>query len=251
MLVRLQKIIAERGYCSRRKAEELIASGKVKVNGKTIDTLGEKFEEDVHIVIDGKEVKANDNQELVYVVVNKPLGFISTAHDDRGRKEVTRLVPSSLGRLYPVGRLDINTSGLIILTNDGDFANLVTHPSSNFEKTYRVRTDGKLSSEEIFKLTHGVMLEDGLTAPAKLKEVMIDDTSTVFDLTIHEGRNRQVRRMVEAVNHKTISLKRIQIGPIKLDNLKEGSYRYIDKAVISSIKRQCLINRKNNTYIKK
>ncbi len=250
MLVRLQKIIADRGFCSRRKAEEFISDSKVKVDGHIVTELGQKYEEDtVEIEIAGTKIKPN-NSKHKYYLVNKPIGFICTAQDDRGRKEVTRLIPPSEGRLFPVGRLDINTSGAIILTDDGDFANLVMHPSSSFEKTYEVVINGVLSSKEKVMLERGVMLDDGLTAPAKVTEFLITPERSTFEITIHEGRNRQVRRMVQAVNHDVIALRRTRIGPLKLGNLVLGGYVSIPSTTIESIKKTCRFNKSHNSYKK-
>ncbi len=251
-LVRLQKIIADRGYCSRRKAEECILNKQVYVDGNLIDSLGQKFDEDsVYIKINDVILPPKITSKYVYLALNKPIGVISTSSDDRNRKTVVSLIPKEYGRLFTIGRLDINTSGLIILTNDGEFANLVSHPSSSLGKTYLVTIDGFLLSNQKKSLENGIYLEDGLTSPAQVKLVEINKEKTIFELTIHEGRNRQVRRMVEAINHVTLALKRIKIGPIELGKLKSGEYREIDISLIEKIKSLCKENKANNTYKKK
>jgi 23S rRNA pseudouridine2605 synthase len=252
MLVRLQKIISNRGYCSRRKAEDLMQKGLVLVDGKPVTELGSKFEEDtVLVTVEGKELKPREKTAgYHYILVNKPLGFITTMSDDQGRKTVDLLVPPEYGRLYPVGRLDINSSGALIMTDDGDFANLVTHPSSNFPKTYRVFIDGIFHPEERKKLEEGIMLDDGMTAPAQIKVFAIGEDKSGFEITIHEGKKREVRRMVEALGHVTLSLTRTRLGPISLGDLPRGAYRDIPLATVEEIEKTCLYNREHNTYVK-
>lgn len=251
-LVRLQKIIADRGYCSRRKAEELILENKVYVDNKLVNTLGEKFEEDECVIkIENTILNPIKSKQFSYLLLNKPVGVITTMSDDRNRKTVADLIPPKFGRVFPVGRLDINTSGLIIMTNDGEFANLVTHPSSSFTKTYLVLIDGTLSTQEKEKLEKGVLLEDGMTAPSKVTIKKVDLEKTIFEIEIHEGRNRQVRRMVEAINHQTLALRRVKIGPINIGELKVGAFRELDEDIINQIKTTCRYNKAHNTYIKR
>lgn len=249
--VRLQKIIADRGYCSRRKAEELILNNKVYVDGKLVNELGQKFDETKVIInINGEELKPLITKKFVYLLLNKPIGVITTSSDDRNRKTVLDLIPPRYGRVFPVGRLDINTSGALILTNDGEFANLVMHPSSSLGKTYLVCIDGILKEEEKKKLENGILLEDGMTAPSKVKIRSISLEKSIFSIEIHEGRNRQIRRMVEAISHKTIALRRIKIGNIELGDLAKGAFIEIEEDKINQIKKLCLENKKNNTYKK-
>lgn len=251
MLVRLQKIIADRGYCSRRKAEEYITNKLVKIKGIVVDELGAKFDEDkVVIEIDGHLLKPVLDAEKYYFLVNKPLGFVTSLKDDRGRKTVDMLVPSRYGRLFPVGRLDINTSGALIMTNDGDFANLVMHPSSQFNKTYLVVIRGIFTLTDKTRLEKGIMLEDGLTAPAKVKVVSSKISTSSVLITIHEGKNREVRRMMEALNHGIISLSRRKIGGLSVAKLKTGQYAKIPVSIIDKIKETCTYNRDHNTYKK-
>lgn len=251
-LVRLQKIIADRGYCSRRKAEEYIQENKVYVDDKLVNTLGEKFDEDTCVIkINGVLLKPSKKDKYTYLLLNKPVGVITTMSDDRNRKTVADLIPPRYGRLFPVGRLDINTSGIIFMTDDGDFANLVTHPSSSFTKTYLVLIDGQLTLQEKAKLENGVLLEDGMTAPAKVSLKKMDVDKTIFEIQIHEGRNRQVRRMVEAINHNTLALRRIKIGPVSIGDLQVGAFKELDTSIIDQIKQTCRYNKQHNTYIKK
>ena len=250
-LVRLQKIIADRGYCSRRKAEEYIQEGKVFVDNKLVNTLGEKFDEDTCIIkVNGVILNPIKKDKYTYLLLNKPVGVITTMSDDRNRKTVADLIPPRYGRLFPVGRLDINTSGIIFMTDDGDFANLVTHPSSSFTKTYLVLIDGQLTQDEKNKLENGVILEDGITAPAKVTLRKMDIDKTIFEIQIHEGRNRQVRRMVEAINHNTLALRRIKIGPVSIGDLQVGAFRELDNNIIDQIKQTCRYNKQHNTYKK-
>lgn len=219
--IRLQKLIADRGYCSRRFAEKLIIEGKVYVDGKIIRELGSKFNKDAKIVIEGKELKLSKRK--LYFALNKPISVVSTLKDDRGRRTIADLIPKEYGRLFPVGRLDINTSGLIFLTNDGEFANLIMHPSSKIEKTYEVIIKGTLSQDDIEKLKEGIMLDDGRAAPAKITNNQpIKHMQSIFRITIHEGKNREVRRMMESLNKEIVSLSRIAICNYPLGNIKKG-----------------------------
>ncbi len=251
MLTRLQKIMADRGYCSRRKAEELIQDGRVEVDGVKVTELGSKFEEDTAVIKIGDDVlNPLQGKKYHYILVNKPLGFICSLSDDRGRKTVDLLVPSEYGRLFPVGRLDINSSGLLIMTDDGDFANLVMHPSSGLEKTYRAEVSGKLTPDDVRRMEAGIMLEDGKTAPAEVEVVSVSDRYSVFEITIHEGKNREVRRINEALGHETLTLERTKIGPLILGDMPHGAYIDIPESTVQKIKEQCLYNKAHNTYKK-
>lgn len=244
---RLQKIIADRGYCSRRKAEELIQEGKVKVNGETITAMGTKFEDDVTIEIDGKILKPQTKSGYTYLLFNKPLGVLTTMKDDRGRRTIAELIPEKYGRLFPVGRLDIDTSGLIILTDDGNFANLIMHPSGELPKSYLAKITGRITSTELKQLEKGIMLEDGLTAPAKAEIVSVTMEESEVILTIHEGKNREVRRMFEALNHRVKSLERIKIGHLDT-KIGCGHFVEIKEQDILKLKNYCLANRKKAGY---
>ncbi len=227
--MRLNKYIASSGITSRRKADELISSGKVLVNGKRAK-LGMSIDSTKNTVkVMGKIVSLEET--FKYYALNKPIGVISTAKDNMGRKTVLDFVKSKK-RLFPVGRLDADSEGLIIITNDGELANIITHPSHELKKTYRVTTREKISEVQIEKLEKGIHLKGGMTSPAKVK--IID--KNLFEIEITEGRNRQVRRMAGAVGLSIENLKRIQIGPIKLDNLKTGKVRVLLLDEVNTLK---------------
>lgn len=221
---RLQKVIARAGIASRRKAEELITGGKVKVNGQIVKELGTK-------VSSSDKVEVNEipiEKEIpVYFLLYKPRGVISSVLDDKGRKVVTDFFPSIKERIYPVGRLDYDTSGLIIMTNDGEFANVLMHPRGEIEKVYVAKTKGIPSKENLRKLEKGIMLDDGKTAPARVKVLSMDNKkqTAIIEITIHEGRNRQVRRMFEAIGHEVLKLKRERYGFLTLGGLTAGDAR--------------------------
>ena len=203
---RLQKVIAKAGIASRRKAEELIVQGKVTVNGKTVTELGVKVGPKDIIEVDGIKV---EREEPVYFLLYKPRGVITTVSDYKKRKTVMDFFPNVDQRIYPVGRLDYDTSGILIMTNDGDFTNLLTHPKYKIEKTYIAKVKGIPSKEALRQLQKGVRLEDGMTQPAKVKFLSGDKkkNTAIIELTIHEGRNRQVRRMFEHIGHPVLKLK--------------------------------------------
>ena len=221
---RLQKVIARAGIASRRKSEELIKEGRVKVNGKIVTELGVK-------VSSSDKVEVNEipiyREEPVYFLLYKPRGVISSVSDDKGRKVVTDFFSEFKERIYPVGRLDYDTSGLILLTNDGEFANLLMHPKNEIEKVYIAKIKGIPLRENLRKLEKGIRLEDGKTAPAKVKVVSVDKKkqTSIVEINIHEGRNRQVRRMFEAIGHEVIKLKRERYGFLTLIGLKAGEAR--------------------------
>lgn len=220
---RLQKYLSACAVASRRKAEEMIAAGRVKVNGR-IAGVGDKVDPARDAVtVDGKRVKPV--AEIHHVMLYKPRGYVTTVHDERGRKCVTELVADVGVHLYPVGRLDKDSEGLLLMTNDGDFANAVMHPRSHIPKTYRVTVSSKLSDEQADILRTGVMIEDKLTLPADVRVLEKADTRSVFSITIYEGRNRQIRKMCEAVGLDVIRLKRSAIGSLKLGMLRPGEWR--------------------------
>jgi 23S rRNA pseudouridine2605 synthase len=235
MQQRLQKIIAAAGYCSRRRAEELIAAGRIRVDGQ-VAKLGDQANAQTNIIlIDDKPLKAAEN--LVYFLVNKPLGTVTTLSDPEGRPVVTDLVRDLPVRVFPVGRLDINASGLLLLTNDGALANRLAHPSHQVDKTYLVKVRGRLSDESKNMLEKGIVLEDGLTAPAKVVNLRVRGSHTWFELTIHEGRNRQVRRMCEALGHQVNRLVRIGYAFLTLDDLAPGQKRVLTDQEVARLKR--------------
>lgn len=222
---RLQKVIAHAGFASRRKAEQLILDGKVTVNGKVVTELGTKVSPTDKIEVNGIPV---EREEPVYFLFYKPRGVISSVKDDKGRKVVTDfLSPEIKQRVYPVGRLDYDTSGLLLLTNDGEFANLLMHPKSEIEKVYVAKVKGIPFREKISELARGVELEDGRTAPAKVKVLSFDKKkqTAIVEIAIHEGRNRQVRRMFEKIGHPVLKLKRERYGFLTLQGLQVGEMR--------------------------
>jgi len=229
---RLQKVMAHAGIASRRKSEEIILTGRVRVNGKVVKDLGVKVEKNDQIEVDGKQITM---ERMVYILLNKPAGYLSTVDDPQRRKTVLDLVGDIKERIYPVGRLDYNTSGLLILTNDGDITYTLTHPSHQVEKTYLVVVKGK-PGKILWKLEKGVELEDGITAPARVRRVKEKRGNTLFQLTIHEGRNRQVRRMCEYIGYSVVSLERIAFAFLNLKGLKPGEYRYLSVEEIEKLK---------------
>ncbi|MCL5958962.1 MAG: rRNA pseudouridine synthase [Chloroflexi bacterium] len=223
MQERLQKILANAGVASRRATEEMIRAGRVTVNEKVVTRLGTRADPlQDRIAVDGRLLRCE--AELVYLAVNKPQGYISTARDTHGRKTVLDLAPK-MGRLYPVGRLDADSEGLILLTNDGDLAYRLTHPSFVVEKEYRVLVEGHPSSEKLARLRQGVEIDGEVSAPAKVEETGREDGNTWLRLVIHEGRKRQIRRMAEAVGHPVIKLMRTRIGSLRLGELAPGQFR--------------------------
>ena len=220
---RLQKIIASSGYCSRRKAEELIKKGLVFVDGEKVTELGTKVSEKASISING-EVLAKENKE--YYLLYKPVGVVTTTNDEKKRKTVVDLI-NTAKRIYPVGRLDYDTTGVLLLTNDGDFANILMHPSNQIDKVYLAKIDGILGKNELQALRNGVLIDGFKTAPAKVKIKQYSKSSnmSLIEITIHEGKNHQVKKMFEAVNHKVIKLKRESVGFFDLEGLKAGEYR--------------------------
>lgn len=238
MEVRLQKYLADCGVASRRKSEELILSGKVSVNGKIVTELGTKVDsEKDEVKFSGRIIK-NTNQEYVYVLLNKPIGYVSTVTDQFDRETVLDLINIPGRRLVPVGRLDMYTSGALILTDDGDFVYKVTHPKHEIEKTYTVTVIGIVNQDDIQKLRDGVIIDDEYkTKPAKVRILKTDDikNQSRLEITIHEGKNRQVRKMCEAIGKKVIALHRSKIGNVKVNDMQIGTWRYLKKEEINSI----------------
>ena len=232
---RLQKVIANSGYCSRRKAEELIKEGKVMVDNEIITTLGHKVLSNAEIIIDGVLL---EKENKVYFLLNKPRGVISSVKDDKKRTTVVDLIDTNI-RVYPVGRLDYDTTGIILLTNDGEFSNMLTSPKNEIEKTYIAKVKGFLLPVEIKKLKSGVKIDNYVTSPCKVKVRSYNkkaDTSMV-EITIHEGKNREVRKMCSAIDKKVLALHRSRIGNLNVKNIKLGEWRFLtDKEVKSLLK---------------
>ncbi len=226
--IRLQKFLSNNGICSRRNAEQLIIDGKIQVNGKTVTELGTKInpEKDT-IAYNGQEVKPV--QKKVYILLNKPIGYVTTVKEQFGRPTVIDLVKGVDAKLLPVGRLDMYTSGALILTNDGDFIYKVTHPKNEVEKTYNATVRGIITKEDVEKLEQGVEIEDYTSAKAKVKILKTDEQKNFsrVQITIHEGKNREVRKMCEAIGKPVIALHRARIGNIDVKDIKIGNWRYL------------------------
>lgn len=222
-MIRLQKYIADCGIASRRKAEELIKQGSVKVNGSVVKEMGIKVSDNDQVEVNGRLIKPESKK--VYIMLNKPSGYVTTVKDQFQRPTVIELLKGVNERVFPVGRLDYETTGLLILTNDGDFTFKMTHPSHEIAKTYLATISGIPSKEEISSFERGLKIEEYTTSPAKLRIVRARDRVCDVEVTIHEGRNRQVRKMCDAIGHPVLSLKRISLGSLKLGDLPEGSWR--------------------------
>ena len=230
-MIRLNKYIAECGICSRRKADILIESGKVLVNDIVIKDLGVKIDDTKdQVKVDGKTISKED--KFVYIMLNKPKGYVTTNSEQFGRKSVLDLIDTDY-RIFPIGRLDMYTEGLLLLTNDGEFANKLMHPKNKVEKTYIANVKGNITEEKIENLRNGVDIGGYITKPAKVR--IISKYKNEIGIKISEGKNRQVRKMCEAVGLKVINLKRISIGKLNLGNLKIGEYRYLNKNEIDKI----------------
>ena len=233
--MRLQKFMADAGVASRRKCEEYILAGRVKVNGETA-ALGCSVEQGDRVEFDGKPLTMQEQR--VVLMLNKPQGVVCTCSDPEGRKTVVDYVKELPYRLYNVGRLDYDSEGLILLTNDGELAYRMTHPKFEMDKTYHVVCSGVINERDISRLTGGITLDDGVTSPAQVENVRVRrDNKTELDITIHEGRNRQVRRMIAAVGKDTLLLRRIKEGPLELGDLKAGQWRYLTEQEVKALDR--------------
>ena len=235
--MRINKYIALCGVASRRKAEELILAGKVKVNDNIVKELSYQVDEENDVVkVDDKIIK--EENKLVYILLNKPEGYITTLKDQFDRESVLDLVTDIKERVYPIGRLDYETSGLLLLTNDGDLTYKLTHPKHEVDKTYVARVKGKLTPDEIKMFKSGLKIEDYVTAPAKLKVIRYDEKTNVslLEIKIHEGKNRQVRKMCKAINHPVLRLKRTAMGKIRIGECEIGKYRYLTEDEVKYLK---------------
>ena len=234
MLERLQKIISAAGITSRRASEALILNGQVAVNGVVVTELGSKADPSKDVItVDGKTLKI-ESQRL-YILLNKPTGYITALKDSQGRQLVTDLLKDVPERVYPVGRLDYNTEGLLLLTNDGEWANRLMHPRHEVEKEYHVRVRGKIVDQQLKRMAEGIELEDGKTAPAAVKLVKDGELNDWISVAIHEGRNRQVRRMCEAVSLSVVRLKRIRYGTLDLGTIRSGHFRYLTETEVRAL----------------
>lgn len=234
--MRLQKYLAGAGIASRRACEEIIRAGRVQVNGVTAEVGASVEPGEDRVTLDGKPVE--HAEKLVVALLYKPRGVVSTSEDPQQRRTVQEYVKDIPERLYNVGRLDLNSEGLLIMTNDGELAYHLTHPKFRMDKTYYCVCDGILSAAQQAKLVNGVDLSDGMTAPARVEHVRVTvDGNTSFLITIHEGRNRQVRRMMEAVDHQTLRLKREKFGPLSLGEMRPGDCRVLTDAEVSALRK--------------
>ena len=230
---RLQKVIANSGITSRRKAEELILNGKVKVNGRTIITLGTQVGVNDKVEVNGVLI---NKEEKVYYLLNKPREVIASVTDDKGRKTVVDLIKDDK-RIYPVGRLDYDTTGAIIITNDGEFANLMMHPKNEIDKCYIAKIEGELTPKELMTLKTGVVIDRVKTKRARVKIRKVDKTNntSIVEITIHEGKNHQVKKMFECVGHTVLKLKRERIAFLTLEGLKSGEYRKLSHKEVTTL----------------
>lgn len=234
--IRLQKIIAESGFCSRRKAEEYIAAGRVKLNGHPVK-LGDRAvpQRDI-ITVDGDKIEVERKRKLLYFMLNKPRGYVTTMDDELDRRLVTDLLVGVKERVYPIGRLDRNSEGLLLFTNDGTFANNIMHPSRHISKTYRVTVRPDITDDQLVRLTEGVEIDGKKTLPATVNVLTKEQGRVVMQMVIREGRNRQVRKMCEAVGLEVARLRRTGVGPLKLGMLKPGDFRELTSEELRAIR---------------
>ncbi len=232
--MRINKYLASCNLGSRRKVEELIKDGKIKINGKVTKDLAFDVLENDNVEYEGKQLMLDNN--LIYVMLHKPKGYITTTSDDKGRKTVLDLLPQNLKHLKPIGRLDYDSEGLLLLTNDGSLAFNLTHPSHEVGKVYIVKIEGEIKESQLAVLRAGVVVEGKRLAKCKVKQLECKNRVTKLEITIFEGKNRQIRKMFEAVGFKVIFLKRIQIGQLKLTGLNRGEYRLLNQAEINYLK---------------
>ena len=230
---RLQKIIANSGYCSRRKAEELIQAGKVVVDGQVVDTLGTKVSEKSEIIVEGTSIH---REEKVYYLLNKPRGVITSTKDDKNRKTVIDCIDTDT-RVYPIGRLDYDTTGVLLLTNDGEFANLIMHPKNEIDKVYIAKVKGIMTKEAIQNLLNGVFIEGQMVSASRVKVKKIDmkNGNSMVEITIHEGKNHQVKKMFESVGYLVDKLKRERIAFLTTSGLQSGEYRKLSNKEVSQL----------------
>lgn len=231
--VRLNKYIASCGFCSRRKADEYISAGKVMVNGKIITELGFIISVKDRVIIGNEQIKP---QTLTYIRYYKPAGYITTMDDEKGRKTIYDILPEEVQNLKPVGRLDKDSTGLLILTNDGDFINEMAHPSIKVPKVYRVIAQGKLNLNDLVLMEKGIEIEKGQIAFAFSRIIEFDNKNTVLEMVLYQGLNRQIRKMLDSLAHPVISLKRLSMGPVDLQGLKKGQFKYIKPKQVQQIK---------------
>lgn len=229
--------MAEVGIASRRKIKDMVLAGRIKVNGIIPESPGIKIDLNSDIIeVDNERISFNTNEEKVYIILNKLSGYISAVSDKRGEPTIMNLIPDIGKRIYPVGRLDKDTEGLILLTNDGELTYLLTHPKYHIEKVYSVWVTGEPTDESLKRIRKGVLIDNEMTAPAIVEKVEYKNGISHLKVTIYEGRKRQIKKMFATIGHKVVRLKRIQIGPISIGNLKPGEYRYLTKEEINKLK---------------
>lgn len=234
--MRLQKFMARCGVASRRKSESIIKEGRVKVNGSIVTELGTKVDKGKDIIeVDNKKIQLEEN--YVYILLNKPEGYITTVDDEFDRKKVLDLLENIEERIYPVGRLDYDTSGFLLLTNDGDLAYKLTHPKYEVNKKYMAKVEGIPTESKLKQFRSGLAIEDYVTSKAKVKIISKSEISSNLEIIIHEGRNRQVRKMCAKIGHPVLELKRTEMGEIKLGNLKEGTWRHLTPKEVDTLKK--------------
>jgi len=242
---RLQKLISEAGIDSRRHAEDLIKAGQVSVNGQTVTTLGVKADPDLdHIKVRGRLINPTLSQrKKIYILLNKPKGFLTSLADQEGRPLVAQLIPATLGRLHPVGRLDFNSEGLLILTNDGDFTNRIASAKNRVPKVYKIKVKGKPSESQIEHLRRGVSIGQGeRTAPAEIERLRESESNSWFEIVLHEGRNQQIRRMFDAIGHSVLKLQRTRIGSVTGRSLQAGEWRRLTEKEVGALKRSVSVS---------
>jgi pseudouridine synthase len=237
--MRLQRFLAIAGVASRRRGEQLIAAGRVVVNGRVIQTPGSTVDPDRDIVeVDGERI---ETEKKVYLLLNKPGGYLSAVTDARGRPTVSELTADLPARLYPVGRLDMDTEGALLMTNDGELCHRLTHPKFGVEKTYHARVRGKPSNAALLKLRKGIDIGEGRTSPARVRLLDVKGSLSRLEIIIHEGRKRQIKRMCKAIGHPVVGLKRVEFAGVRLGRLKPGEYRPLSRAEVSKLKRTARI----------
>ena len=235
-MMRIQKYLAGAGVASRRASEKLIAEGRVSVNGKIVREMGVQIDENYDVIeVDGKKVQSSEKK--YYIMLNKPVGFVTTVSDDKGRPTVMELVSDISARIYPVGRLDYDTEGLLLLTNDGDLTFKITHPKHDIKKTYVAEVTGNISMETILQLRRGVVVDGYKTSPAEVEVIGATQYGTKIEITIHEGRNRQVRKMFEALGCVVKKLKRTSEAGLNLGHLPSGKWRKLSESEINMLKK--------------
>ncbi|MDH4219268.1 MAG: rRNA pseudouridine synthase [Candidatus Aminicenantes bacterium] len=236
MKIRLNKFLAQAGVASRREADRMIAEGRVSVNGEIVESLGTLIDEKTDKVrVDGKRIKSDTSH--IYLLLNKPSGYLVTAKDPFQRPTVMDLLPSLKKRIYPVGRLDFDSEGLLLLTNDGDLAHRLMHPRFRVKKEYLIRVKIKPDSSSLVRLEKGIYLDGKKTAPAKIRILSTTKRGTLIKVELHEGRKRELRRMFEAVGHNVLSLKRVSFGSLSLGGLKKGAWRHLKREELARLKK--------------